>query len=169
MSTNEQSVATLVFPSDYLRQLNSVVGLTVENVLFLKRKFVSKSGWELERHPLSEFTGILYSPTVPIVRIVGGVLLVALIGAVLYLLGVYWDSLEPGQRVPVGAIALSGIFGLKLLFGARQHKLVFMLKSGATLTWTSKAGDFELMKPAVESIVAFAKQRALLLVPGEHR
>jgi len=169
MSTSEQNIATLVFPNDYMRQLNSVAGLTVENVIFLKRKFVSKSGWELERHPLSDVTGVLYSPSVPIARIVGGVLLVALIGAVLYLLGVYWDSLEPGQRVPVGAIALAGIFGLKLLFGARQHKLVFVLKSGNKLTWKSKAGDFNLMKPAVESIVAFAKERALLLVPGEHR
>src|SRR5258705_11131940 len=114
MSTSEQSVATLVFPNEYLRRLNSVVGLTAENVIFLKRKFVSKSGWELERHPLGDFTGISYSPSVPIVRIVGGVLLVALIGAVLYLLGVYWDNLEPGQRIPVGAIALAGSFGLKL-------------------------------------------------------
>ncbi len=169
MTTGDQNIATLVFPNEYMRQLNSVVGLTAENVIFLKRKFVSRSGWELERHPLSELTGILYSQSVPIMRIVGGALLVALIGAVLYLLGVYWDSLEPGQRIPVGAIALAGIFGLKLLFGARQHKLVFLLRSGTKLTWKSKAGDFNLIKPAVEGIVAFAKQRALLLVPGEHR
>jgi hypothetical protein len=169
MSTDERNIATLVSPNDYMRQLNSVAGLTVENLIFLKRKFVSRSGWELERHPLSELTGILYSSYVPIVRVVGGVLLVLLIGSVLYLLGVYWDSLEPGQRVPVGAIAVAGIFGLKLLFGARQHKLVFVLKSGGKLTWRSRAGDFDLMKPAVESIVAFAKERALLLVPGEHR
>src|SRR5258708_12722016 len=144
MTTGDQNIATLVFPNEYMRQLNSVVGLTAENVIFLKRKFVSRSGWELERHPLSELTGILYSQSVPIMRIVGGALLVALIGAVLYLLGVYWDSLEPGQRIPVGAIALAGIFRLQLLSDARHPNLDFLLPSAPNPPRHSKPPPFNL-------------------------
>ena len=58
MSTTEQSVTTLVFPDDYLRQLNSVASVTTQNVMHLKRKFVSKAGWELVPIPLSEFTTV---------------------------------------------------------------------------------------------------------------
>ena len=102
-------------------------------------------------------------------RVVGGVLLVGLIGWVLYLLGVYWDSLQPGQRIPVGGLAVAGIYGLKLLFEARQHRLAFVLRSGGKLSWRSAAGEYAQMKGDVERIVAFAKQRVLLLEPGEGR
>ena len=45
MAEKEQSVATLVFPNEYLRQLNSIAGLTTQHVIYLKRKFDSKEGY----------------------------------------------------------------------------------------------------------------------------
>lgn len=41
MTINEESVATLVIPDDYLHQLNSLAGLTTQNLLFLKRKILT--------------------------------------------------------------------------------------------------------------------------------
>ena len=169
MSTAERNIATLVFPNEYLHQLNSVAGLTTEHVIFLKRKFVSKVGWELEKIPLGDFSGISYSSRIPVGRIVGGSLLIALIAAISYFLVVSWDSLEAGQRVPVGAMALRGIYGLKLLFGARQHKFVFLARTGNKLTWKSKSGEFDVMKPSVDGILEFASQKGLLVARDEGR
>jgi hypothetical protein len=152
-----------------LHQLNSVAGLTTEHVIFLKRKFVSKSGWELEKRPLNDFLGITYSARIPLGRIVGGLFLVALIAAIIYFLVVYWGSLEPGQRIPVGAIVVAGIYGVNLLLGARQHKFVFLGKTGFKLTWKSRSGEFDVMKPSVEGIIEFATQKGLLMTPTERR
>jgi hypothetical protein len=74
MATSEQSVAILVFPEDYLRQLNSVASVTTQNVIHLKRKFVSKAGWELVPIPLSEFTAIEYRKELALLHVLFGAL-----------------------------------------------------------------------------------------------
>src|SRR5688572_5743730 len=102
MNTSEQSVAILVFPEDYLRQLNSVASVTTQNVVHLKRKFVSKAGWELVPIPLSEFTAIDYKKEVAVARVLFGAFLILLVLFVLAMLAKYWNDLEPSTRVPVG-------------------------------------------------------------------
>lgn len=162
MGTEDQLIATLVFPNEYMRNLNSVAGLSTGHISFLKRKFVSKQGWELVKFPTGNCREILYKANVPFQRILGGVFLTAIVAAITAGLVEYWDSLEPGQRVPVGAIALAGIYGIKLVLGARRHKLTFRMQDGLTLTWKSKSGEFKVMAPIVDGVVAFAKSKSLL-------
>src|SRR5688572_14232298 len=140
MATSEQSVATLVFPEDYLRQLNSVASVTTQNVVHLKRKFVSKAGWELVPIPLSEFTAIEYRRELALARVAFGAFLVAVVLLVLAMLVKYWNDLEPSTRVPVGALAIAGLYGIRLAFGVRHHRFVFVRSDGSKLRWKSRAG-----------------------------
>jgi hypothetical protein len=162
MSTSEQSVATLVFPEDYLRQLNSVASVTTHNVMLLKRKFVSKAGWELVPIPLSEFTNIEYREELALTRIVFGGLLMALILFVLGMLAKYWNDLEPRTRVPVGALALAGVYGVRLAFGARRHRFAFTRANGSKLVWKSRSGDHKLMKPLADKLIQFARSKGFM-------
>ena len=120
MTTPEQSVATLVFPEDYLRQLNSVASVTTQNVVHLKRKFVSKAGWELVPIPLSEFTAIEYRRELALARVAFGAFLVALVLLVLAMLVKYWNDLEPSTRFPSAHSRLRActVFGWPSVCGA---------------------------------------------------
>ncbi len=162
MSTSEQSIATLVFPEDYLRQLNSVASVTTQNVVHLKRKFVSKAGWELVPIPLSEFTAIEYKKELAFARVLFGAFLVALVILVLSMLVKYWNDLEPSTRVPVGALAIAGVYGIRLALGVRRHRFVFVRSDGAKLVWKSRSGDDKLMQPLVDKLIQFARSRGLL-------
>ena len=162
MNTSEQSIATLVFPEDYLRQLNSVAGVTTQNVVHLKRKFVSKAGWELVPIPLSEFTAIEYRKELALVRVLFGTFLIALVLVVLAMLAKYWNDLEPSTRVPVGALAIAGVYGTRLAFGVRRHRFVFVRSDGSRLVWKSRAGDDKLMQPLVNRLIEFACSKGLM-------
>jgi hypothetical protein len=162
MNTSAQSVATLVFPQDYLRQLNSVASVTTQNIVHLKRKFISKSGWELVPIPLSEFTAIEYRRELAFARVAFGILLVALMLLILVMLAIYWNDLEPRTRVPVGAIAIAGIYGIRLAFGVRCHRFIFVRSDGSKLGWKSRSGDDKLMQPLVDKLIAFARSRGLM-------
>jgi hypothetical protein len=162
MTEKEQSVATLVFPTEYIRHLNSVAGLTTQNVVFLKRKFVSKEGWELIKYPLSDCSGIEYKEDLPLLKIVFGALLLFLVAFILVMLVIYWDDLEPGTRVPVGLVGLAGIYGARAAFGGRRHCITVTLKDGSKLAWKSKSGERKLMAPIVERVVEFSKEAGLL-------
>lgn len=159
---NEESVATLVFPEDYLRQLNSVAGVTTQHVVHLKRKFVSKAGWELVPIPLSEFTAIEYRKELPIVRVAFGAFLVVLVLFVLTMLVIYWNDLGPSTSIPVGALALAGIYGVRLTLGVRRHRFVFVRTNGSKLVWNSRSGDDKIMQPLVDKLIAFARSRGLM-------
>jgi hypothetical protein len=162
MATSEQSVAILVFPEDYLRQLNSVASVTTQNVIHLKRKFVSKAGWELVPIPLSEFTAIEYRKELALLHVLFGAFLVALVLFVLAMLVKYWDDLEPSARVPVGALAIAGVYGTQLAFGVRRHRFVFVRSDGSKLVWKSRSGDDKLMQPLVNRLIEFARSRGLM-------
>jgi hypothetical protein len=162
MEPTDKNIATLVFPQEYMHYLNSVAGVSTQQIHFLKRRFVSKSGWEMVHIPMSDCTGITYKTDIPLTRVLfGGVLAVIIVG-VLIGLGIYWNDLEPGQRVPIGAIALAGIYAIRLLLGARRHSLTFRLHDGSKLKWSSRAGEFKTMKPMVDDVVAFAESSARL-------
>ena len=130
---SEEPVATLVEPSEYARHLNQVTGMTTRHVIFLKRKFVSRSGYELVRHPVTACATVKYFDERPAVTIVSGVLLVGLTAFLLYMLAITWNRLEPGSRAPIGLLGLAGLYGVRRVFGARRHRLVFTLKDKTIL------------------------------------
>ena len=162
MSVSEQSIATLVFPEDYLRQLNSVAGVTTQNVVHLKRKFISKAGWELVPIPLSEFTAIEYKKELALARVLFGCLLIALVFFILAMLIKYWNDLEPSTRVPVGAVAIAAVYGVRLALGVRRHRFVFIRANGSKLVWKSRSGDDKLMQPLVDRLIEFARSKGLM-------
>jgi hypothetical protein len=156
METSNKNVATLVFPQEYMHYLNSVASVSTQQIHYLKRRFVSTSGWEMVQIPMADCTAITYKADIPLIRVLFGGALALIILGVLLGLGIYWNDLEPGQRVPIGAIALAGIYAIRLLLGARRHSLTFRLHDGSKLKWSSRAGEFKTMKPMVDDVVAFA-------------
>lgn len=157
-----QPVATLIEPAESVYHLNQVAGLTTQHIVFLKRKFASRAGHELVRYPIADCAGVKYFDERPAATIASGVLLVGLIGFIFYMLVVNWGRMEPRTRVPIGLLGLAGLYGVRRLFGARRHRLVFTLKDRTTLTWKSRPGDFDVKKLAVERIVDFARARELM-------
>lgn len=162
MSTNsEEHVATLILPDEYMRHLNQVAGLSTKGIVVLKRKFVSKSGWELVSYPLSDCVRILYKDERPLTVVVPGLLLTALIAGIFYLLFVYWGDLEPSTRIPIGALGIAGFYGFRWVLGSRRHKIVFELKDKTRLVWKSRPGDYKYKTASVQNVVEFAKSAGL--------
>ena len=155
-------VTTLLNPDEYAKHLNQVAGLTTRNIKFLKRKFVSKAGWELVLHPLTDCVGITYRDERPIVSTVLGILLVALLAVIGYGLVSYWDALSPKTRVPVGALGLATIYGLRATVLSRRHRIVFTMKDGSRLTWKTASGDYKYQQARAEKVIEFARSRGLL-------
>lgn len=158
----EEDVATLIQPGEYVRHLNQVAGLTTRHVVFLKRKFVSRSGHELVRFPLAQCARVRYADERPLLVVVSGALLVALIAFIVTMLVRSWNRLDPGTRIPLGALALAGLYGTRRVLGARRHRLTFAMRDGTRLTWKSRPGDYQLKKPAADRVVEFAQARGIL-------
>jgi len=158
----EEVVAILAEPAEYPHHLNEVVGLTTRDIVFLKRKFVSRSGHEIVRYPLDACARVKHVEERPVTTIVTGALLVAFVAFVLYMLVVTWDRLEPQTRVPIGALGLAGIYGVRRLIGARRHRLVFTMTDEKTLKWTSRPGEFDSRKASVGNVVTLARSREIL-------
>lgn len=166
MDIEEEPVATLILSEDYLHQLNDVARVTTRNIILLKRKFISKSGWELVPIPLSECTGITFRSEFSMMRIVVGVLVLALLGLIVTMLVMYWSALQPSTKLPASALGLAGIFGLNKLVGGRRHHIQFSMLDGSTLHWKSLAGDYQIMQLPVDRLKAFARTRSLLMEPA---
>src|SRR5262245_51130300 len=162
MPESEKNIGTLIFPQDYLHELNQVAGVTSESIVFLKRKFVSTSGWELVKFPLRDCFEVQYEEEIPISRIIGGILVCALIAAILVFLVIGWNDLDAGTKVPIGALAIAGFYGVRLALGGRRHRLKFKMNDGGTLSWKSRAGERKIMKVSVDAIVEFARSKGLL-------
>jgi hypothetical protein len=162
MDGREEFIATLLNPDEYRRNFNRVASLTSQNITFLSRKFFSQAGCELVKYPMSQCWSVSYQDKRPPLRMLFGALLVAVAVFIVYGLTVYWDRLDPGTRVPVGAVALVGLYGILMLFGARRHRLVFILADGRKLTWQSQSGDYKHKQVSVDRVVAFARSKGLL-------
>jgi hypothetical protein len=158
----EEMIATLVEPNRYPRHLGQVAALTTEHLVVLKRKFVSRAGYEIHTAPLSGCARVRYRDERPIPTMVGGALILAIVAGVLVMLVLSWKDLEPGTRVPIGALAVAGLYGSRWLFGARRHRLVFAMTDGTSLAWTSLSGEFAKYKAEVDRVVEFARSRDLL-------
>ncbi len=155
-------VSTLLHPDEYAKHLNQVAGLTTRDIKFLRRKFVSKAGWELVTYPVAECESITYKDERPIVSILLGSLLVVLVAIIGYGLTIYWDALTPGTRIPIGALGLAAIYGFRTTFLSRRHRLIFVMKDGSQLIWKTIAGDYKYQQSRAEKVVEFARSRDLL-------
>jgi hypothetical protein len=162
MNEIEEPVAALIQPTEYAHHLNQVASVTSRDIIFNKRKFVSRTGHELVRHPLSTCSKVRYVDERPLLTIVSGLLLVALVTFILYMLATNWNDLTPGTRVPVGLLALAGFYGVRRVLGARRHRLIFTLRDKTRLTWTSRPGEYEVKRLAAERIVEFARSLEIL-------
>jgi hypothetical protein len=160
----EQFVTTLLFPNEYMRQLNQVSGLTSQKIVYLKRKLVSKSGFELVNYPMTECNRISYYDERPVMTMVFGLILVSLIALAGYGLYLEWGSLPPQTRIPVGALLLGSLYGFRAILRARRHRLVFSLRDGSKLTWKSRSGDYKHKQPNAAKVVEFAKSIGILAV-----
>lgn len=158
----EEFVATLLFPDEYRRQLNQVAGLTSRRIDFLKSKFGSMSGGELVQIPIEQCSSIAYSDRRPVHIIVAGVFLSLTAPLSLYIMAANWDAMGSDGRIPIGALFVATLFGLKMAFGARRHELTFSMKGRSSLKWRSRPGDFKYKQPSVDKIVEFARAKGLL-------
>ena len=160
-STQEEFVTTLILPDEYHHHLNEVSGLTTENIIFLKRKFISRAGAELIKYPLDSCHSIEIYDEKPLHRIILGGLLVALVMLIFYCVYIYWYSLEPGTRIYVGLFGLALLIGFRWVLGARRHRIVFSMKNGKKLLWKSSAGDFQVKEKNVDLVKILAISRNL--------
>jgi hypothetical protein len=159
---SEESVAILLHQDDYIRHLGEVASLTTGRLRVVQRKFVSQLGWELIDIPMSDCTAIAYKDERPLLKIVLGLLLTVLIFFVFYMIYISWDRLDPGTRVPVGALALAGLYGVRWAFQSRRHRVKFSLKDGRTLLWKSSSGEYKYKLASARKIVEFARSAGLL-------
>jgi hypothetical protein len=159
---SDETIVTLIAPDEYAARLNQVAGISGEHIVFVKRKFVSKAGYELTHHPIAACAKVRYFDERPALVLVTGAFLLAVAVAIVALLVLNWNDLSPGTRVPVGAIGLVGVFGVRRLLGARRHRLVFDMREGSRLTWRSAPGEFQNARASVNRIVELARDRGLL-------
>ena len=159
-TSEEEHVATLVHPDEYVRNASQVAKLSTERLVFIKRKELSMTPFELVEYPISECSSISYE--------VKWAWLGMTIGAtlVLLLLFILTSEIPADTRVPVGAIAIALVFGATLLRGPKRHRLTFMV-AGKRLRWQSKAGDFKYKVASVNKVVAFAQAKGLLSAANE--
>jgi hypothetical protein len=163
MSTSsERYIATLILPDEYMRHLNQVASMTRESITVVKRKFVSKAGWELVQYPTNQCDRIIHKDERPLTIMIAGGLLVGLIVFICYMVGIYWNDLSDETKVPVGMLALAGIYGLKWLFESRRHRLIFVMRDGGKLIFKSRSGDYKAASYPVQKIVEFARGNGLL-------
>jgi hypothetical protein len=130
--------------------------------MHLKRKFVSRVGWELVPIPLSEITRIEYQKALAVLRAFFGVCLIALIVFIFAMIAKFWNALSANTIVPIGALTLAGIYGAKWVLGVRQHRFVFTRSDGSKLTWRSRPGDDQTMQGSVDRLIEFARSQGLM-------
>src|SRR5512140_640246 len=116
MSTEEQVIGTLVVQSDHIRHLDEVAAVTSENLVVVKRKLLSRTGYELVRRPLDGCASVAYFDARPLATVLSGVLLIGLIVALVVLLIVGWRDLTPGTKVYPGLFALVALWGARRAF-----------------------------------------------------
>jgi hypothetical protein len=152
----EEHIATLVHDDEYSRNAGQMAKIYSTRLLFVKRKELALKPYELVELPLEQCTSISYEVKWAIVPMIFGMLLVAVVGFILT------SYIEPGTRVPVGALAIVLIFGVILARGPKRHRLTFIV-GGKRYRWQSKAGDFKYKIASVRKLVSFAREKGLLV------
>ena len=151
----DQHIATLVHGDEYARNAGQIASVSERHLLFVKRKELALKPFELVELPTCDCSSIEYGVKWAVAPMIFGLLLV---GLVIFILTSY---VEPGTRVPVGALAIVLIFGAVLARGPKRHRLTFVV-GGRRYKWQSKAGDFKYKLASVNKVVTFARERGLL-------
>ncbi|MBB6577597.1 hypothetical protein HNP33_001654 [Comamonas odontotermitis] len=156
-SINDEAehVATLVYPDEYSKNVNQVASVSSERILFVKRKELAMTPYELLQFPTSSLTSVRYKKRLAIWPMLIGAIFVTLV------LFILTSEVAPGTRVPVGALALLLVLGGGLFLGPRRHQLTFEV-NGKTLRWQSKAGDFKYKVASSQKVVDWARTRGIL-------
>ncbi len=155
-AAEEEHVATLVHPDEYIRNANQVAKLSTDKLVFIKRKELALKPFELVEYPMTDCTGISYEVRWAWFGMVLGAILVLLI------LPIFMSEVPAGTRVPVGALAIALVVGATLLRGPKRHRLTFLI-AGKKLHWQSKAGDFKYKIASARKVVEFAESKGLLI------
>ncbi|MFZ6845899.1 hypothetical protein [Undibacterium sp. RuTC16W] len=161
MSMHEEVVAIFVSPEKYAYHINQVVSISTDYFRVLRKRFSIKMPYEIEEIPITNCTQIDYQSRLSPVRIFFGILLVALMLTIFYLIGVYGAHLEQGTSIRIGLLALALITGLKWAFMSRQHQVSFLLNDGTRLHWCSRSGDFKYKERAVSRLFEHLETRGL--------
>lgn len=165
----EQFVTTLLFPNEYQRHFNQVSGLTSQKIVYLKRKFVSRSGYELVSFPVSECVQITYYDERPPLTIILGIELLLLITVCVFGLIKYQQVLLSVKAVPIGLLFLGCLYAGRAIFKSRRHRIVFSMRDGTRLTWKTRPGDYKHKEPNATKVVEFARTLGILGAPGTDR
>ena len=161
MNSESEYITTLAHPDEYSHSKNQVVKLTTSEIIFLKRKTMSKSGWELISYPMNECVSIKYCDKRSIFKTVIGICIIAVIAAAILLICIYWNQLDPGTLVPVGALGIAAIVGFRWFLGSRSHFFQFTMQDGTKIGWKSRSGDFKYKAICAEKIIEFGKSKGI--------
>jgi hypothetical protein len=152
----EEHIATLAHPDEYAKHVSQIASVSTHKLVFIKRKMMALTPFELVQFPISECSSITYEIRWAIASMVFGAIVVISIIS-LFIFG----SVPGGTTVPIGAIAITFMAGAVLLRGPRRHRLTFVV-NGKKLRWQSKAGDFKYKIVSTQKVREFAKLKGLL-------
>ena len=151
-ASNDVFSVTLLHPDEYAKLLNQIAGLTTRDKKFLKRKFVSTTGWELVTYPVAQCASMSHKDERPISRGLG-ILLVTVVSIVGYGLIAYWNRLTPRTRATIGALALGALYGFRSTFLSRRHRLIFSMRDGRSLFGRRAPGTTNTNNPAQKRLL----------------
>jgi hypothetical protein len=157
----DEIVAVLTLDNQYAYHINQLASVGTENLRVLRRNFSASAPYKFELVPLASCVRVEYKSGLAPFRIVAGVLLVTLMLAIFYFMGVYWDDLPPGMTIKVGLLGMALVYGLKWAFMSRRHVLALHLQDGTSIRWQSRSGDFKYKQRAVDKILDFLRARGL--------
>lgn len=155
MSSEDEHIATLVLPDEYVGNANQVAEVSTNKLVLIKRKELALKPFELVQYPMAECSAITYEIKWAIMPMIFGALLVALILFTLTL------DIPAGTSLPIGALGAALIAGAVWLRGPKRHRLTFVM-NGKRLRWQSKAGEFKAKLASTQRVIAFAREKGLL-------
>jgi hypothetical protein len=151
--SEEETVAVLTSADDYAYHIGQVASVGTRTLKVVRKQLSIKSPYTIAEVPMSGVSRAEYKSGLAPLRIVAGVLLLALLAGIAYYLVVYWQGLEPGTTIRVGLLGLAGVYGLKWAFLSRRHEFVFHLQDGGRVRWRSRSGDFKYKQRAVGHVL----------------
>ena len=158
----EETIAILTSPEEYAYHIGEVASVGTHHLRVIRRKFSIQTPYQIEHVPMAHISRAEYKQGLAPFRIGAGGVPIALLCAIFHYIGVYWDSLQPGTKVPVGMLGLAGLYGLRWAFMSRLHALTFHLHSGGKIRWKSRSGDFKYKDRAVGPVFQHLRRTGLL-------
>ena len=150
-------IATLVFPDDYAKHPNQIASLSTQRLIFIKRKELAMTPYEIQHYSMRDCQSISYRKHFALVPMLFG--LASLLLILVIFIGL--SDVEFRVRVPIGAMAAVVLFGAILFRGPIRHRIIITFPS-RTFRWQSRAGEFRMIQPSVEKVLAFARREGLL-------